>query len=104
AAVQRHQVIAATDVGIANENLRHGAPPRDLHHLHSLVGLHVDPDLLDDLDALGQQELFGANAKRANGRRVHLDWIHGLAVQAFSTGRLASFQALSPPASTWALS
>jgi hypothetical protein len=56
-----------------------------------------------------RRELHRLAAVGADGRGVHLDGLHGVsrrqgAVQAFSSGRLASFQALSPPPSTWACS
>ena len=54
AAVERHQVVAAAHVGVADEDLRHGAPAGDLHHAAGArSGSHVDADLLDLLDALG---------------------------------------------------
>jgi hypothetical protein len=35
--------------------------------------MHVDPDFFDGVYAFGFEDLFGADAIRANGRRVHLD-------------------------------
>ena len=32
-AIQGHQVVASADMGFTNKNLRHRAPPGQLHHL-----------------------------------------------------------------------
>src|SRR3954447_14919472 len=45
--VERHQVVATADVGVADEDLRHGAPAGDLHHLHAFLRIGIDPDFLD---------------------------------------------------------
>ena len=55
-------------MGVADEDLRHGAPPGDLHHVIALPGVGVDPDFLDLLDAFGFQNLFGPNAIGADAR------------------------------------
>ena len=47
ALVERDQVVAAADVGVADEDLRHGAPAGELHHGVALGGVQVDADLLD---------------------------------------------------------
>src|SRR5688572_16834409 len=66
AAVERDQVIAAADVGVADEDLRHGAPLGGVHHRDAGLGVAVDADLLDLFDALGLEDLLGSNAIRAN--------------------------------------
>ena len=76
-AVERDQVVAAADMGLADEDLRHRAPAREVHHGGARLRVAVDADLLDLLDALGLEDLLGANAVRANGGGVHLDVLHG---------------------------
>jgi hypothetical protein len=51
ALVERDEVVAAADMGVADEDLRHGAPAGELHHGVALGGVQVDADLLDLLDA-----------------------------------------------------
>jgi len=70
--VKRHQVIAAPNMGLANEDLRHGSATCDGHHVLTRFWLRVDPDFLNLGHAFGLQNLLGANAIRANGRGVHL--------------------------------
>jgi hypothetical protein len=55
ARVQRHEVVVAAHVRVADENLRHGAPPGDLHHALARCGVGVHADFLDLLHALGLQ-------------------------------------------------
>jgi hypothetical protein len=118
APIERHQIIATTDVGLAYEYLRHGTLAGDLHHLDALpmVAVEINPDLFDFSDATFPKQLFGADAVRANGGGVHLDGLHGIGFhgkgqtvgkelgprpncQDLSTGRLADFQAPMPPLS-----
>ena len=81
ALVERDQVVAAAHMGVANENLRHGAPAGDLHHVGTGNGVHVDADFLNLLHAFGLENLLGANAVRADGGGVHLDGLHGALLQ-----------------------
>ena len=75
-AVQSHQIVTATHMCVSNENLRHGAPARDCHHvLHGSLVL-VDTNFFDFLNTFGFQDAFGPNAVRANGGGVHLDGLH----------------------------
>ena len=75
-AVERHQVVATTDMGVADEDLRNGTPARAFHHGAARDRIGVDTDFLNILDPLGLEDLFGTNAIRANGRRVHGDVLH----------------------------
>ena len=45
-AVQRHQVVAAANVLLTNENLRHRAAACDVHHLLALTRHQVHPDFI----------------------------------------------------------
>jgi len=56
---------------IANEDLRHGAAPRKLHHLGPTLGFQVNPDFLDVGDASLAQQLLSANAIRTGCGAVH---------------------------------
>src|SRR6478735_286888 len=47
AAVEGDQLVAAADVGVADEDLRHRPALRQLDHRLALAGLLVDPDLVD---------------------------------------------------------
>ena len=76
--IERDQIITATHMLIANENLRHSAPACKRHHAASLFGELVDADLFNVLDAARFQELFGPNAIRTNCGGEHLDWGHGV--------------------------
>jgi hypothetical protein len=76
--IERDQIITATHMLIANENLRHSAPACERHHAASLFGELVDADLFNVLDAPRFQELFGPNAIRANCGGEHLDGWHGV--------------------------
>src|SRR6478609_4062674 len=76
AAVERDQVVAAADMGVADEDLRHRAPAREVHHGGARLRVAVDADLLDLIDTLGLEDLLRANAVRANGGGVHLDGLH----------------------------
>ena len=46
-AVERDQVVAAADVGVADEDLRHGVAAGELDHGRALAGSLVDADLVD---------------------------------------------------------
>src|SRR5438046_1252034 len=47
ALIERDELVAAADVRVADEDLRHGAPPGDRHHLRSLRRIEIDADVLD---------------------------------------------------------
>lgn len=49
-AVQRDEIIAATNMGVANKYLRHSALSGDVHHVLALPGVGVDADFLYRLD------------------------------------------------------
>jgi hypothetical protein len=53
ALVERDEIVTATDVGLANENLRHGAPAGELHHGISSRRIQIDADFFDDINASG---------------------------------------------------
>src|SRR6185436_3520360 len=78
ATVERDQLVAAADVGVADEDLRHRPALRQLDHGLALAGLLVDPDLVDRLDAALLQERLRAQTVRAGRRAVHLDGLHRL--------------------------
>ena len=64
--VERDQVVAAADVGVADEDLRHGVALRSGRSWSSRsAGLLVDADLVDRLDAALLQQRLGALAIRA---------------------------------------
>jgi hypothetical protein len=71
--IERNQVIAATHMGLADENLRHRASARDSHHVIALGRVAVYAYLFDLLDPFGLQDLFGPNAIGADSGGVHLD-------------------------------
>jgi hypothetical protein len=79
-AIQRDQIIAAAYMRAADENLRHGAPPGDLHHVVALYGIGINADFLNLLHALGFEDLLGANAVGANGRGVHFYSLHDVSL------------------------
>src|SRR5690348_7765678 len=76
AAVERDQLVAAADVDVTDEDLRHRPAVREAHHVLALVGLEVDADLVDLLDAALLEERLGAQAVGARRRAVHLDGLH----------------------------
>src|SRR6185369_3860548 len=96
AAVERDQLVAAADVDVADEDLGHRPAVRHANHVLALVGLEVDADLIDLLDAALLQKRLGAQAIRARRGAVHLDGQHQAV---FSVGRFAARQAAKPPAS-----
>ena len=117
--VERHQIVATANMGLADEDLRYGALTGNLHHLDALSAVQINPDLFNFNHAAFQEQLFGTNAVWTNGGGVHLDGLHGIDFQAdeerevrktdtaagpknrqdLSTGRLADFQAPMPPPS-----
>ncbi len=69
--VERDEIVTATNVGLANENLRHGAPAGELHHGISSRGVQIDADFIDDINASGLEQRLGAHAVGADLRGVH---------------------------------
>ena len=101
-AVEGVQVVAATDVGFADEDLRHAGATGDLGHAGAHIGLAVNHDLFVVGDAPGLQQGLGAGAVGAEIAGVNGDFGHvggSSSVkeagndQAFSTGRPAARQA-----------
>src|SRR6476646_6357153 len=78
-AVERDQVVAAADVGIADEDLRHGVAAGELDHGRALGGALVDPDLVELLDPALAQQRLGPDAVGAGGSAVHLHRLQGRA-------------------------
>src|SRR5690606_38125358 len=76
ALVERDQVVAAAHVMLADEALRHGAPPGDLHHVLALGRVQVDADLLDGVDAALLEQRLGVQAVGAHQGRIHLHFCH----------------------------
>ena len=73
ALVERDQVVAAADVGVADEDLRHGAAPGELHHAHRVrPGSRSTRTSSIVVDAALLQQRLGADAVRADLRGVHL--------------------------------
>src|SRR5690348_11070800 len=77
AAVQRDELVAAADVDVADEDLRHRPAVRKADHLLALVGVEVDADLVDLLDAALLEKRLRPQTIRARRRAVHLDGLHG---------------------------
>src|SRR5664280_23087 len=104
-AIERDQLVAAADMRVADEDLRHGVAMRQLDHRLAFGRPLVDADLVDRLDAALRQQRLRAQAVGAASGAEHLHGLHrdsqaAAAVAVFSTGRLAARQALRPPAST----
>jgi hypothetical protein len=47
ALIQGHQVVTATHVSVTNEDLRHRAAPRQLHHLKACCFVQIDTNLVN---------------------------------------------------------
>lgn len=77
-AVERHEVITTADMGLANENLWNSAPTGNFHHFDPLLGLTVNTNFFNVIDAPGLQNAFGLYAIGANRRGVHLHNLHGV--------------------------
>src|SRR5437868_3180415 len=74
--IQRVQIVAATNMRRADENLRHGgAPVGALDHLAALlrIAAHVD---LQELDPLAAEECLGGVAKAAKAGGIDFDLCH----------------------------
>jgi hypothetical protein len=78
APVEIDQIIAAADVGVADEDLRHRAPAGQLHHLRALRRFEVDADFVDVADPTLLQQRLGADAVRASLRQVHANGLHAV--------------------------
>src|SRR5690606_14744472 len=76
-AVQRRQVVVAAHMGVANIDLRNGAPARAFHHDGALGGVQVYAYFLDMSDAALLEQHFGADAIGADGGAVHRYGCHG---------------------------
>jgi len=63
-------------MGVADEDLWHGAAAGDLHHVFAQLGRGVHADFLDLLHPFGLEDLLGAHAVRTDGGGVHLDGLH----------------------------
>src|SRR5450755_3396904 len=83
APVEFDQLVAAADVGLANEDLRNGVATGPLDHLGALRRIDVEANLVERLDAALFEERLRALAVRAPIGAVHPDRLHGL----FATGR-----------------
>src|SRR5690606_26628839 len=77
APVERREVVVATHVRLADEDLRHRAPASALHHVLARGRVGVDADLLDLLHAARLEQLLGTGAVGTHGGRVHLHGLHG---------------------------
>ena len=75
-AVQRHQVITTTHMGLANKNLRYRAAPRNFRHLLTLAGKHIDANFIEFDDAALLKQLFRLDAVGAGSGGVNLDSLH----------------------------
>src|SRR3990167_1844598 len=81
AAIQRHQVVAAADMGLADEDLRHRAAAGQRDHLLTLLRVEVDAHLVDGRHAALLQQGLGLDAVGADLGGVHADSVHGGCVQ-----------------------
>ena len=75
-AVKGDQIVTSAHVGVADEDLWHGASSRQVHHAHALVRVGVDTDFFNVRHAFGMKDLFGPNSIRANSGGIHLDGLH----------------------------
>lgn len=106
AAVQIHQLVAAAHMRVANENLRHGAPAGDGHHLGPLRRVQVDADLLYVVDPALLEQGLGPQAIGADLGGVHLDGGHGdkqLETAGGMNEHGAIVTPLSCPSNSWGL-
>ena len=63
----------ATDVGVANENLRHGAPTREFRHFLTLAGQQINADFIRCRHAALRQQLLGLDALRTRASGIDFD-------------------------------
>jgi hypothetical protein len=78
-ALQRHHVVAAADVLLADEDLREGGAARAVHHLLAQRGIHARLDL-GEVGALVVEQLQGPGAVAAERTGVDGDLGHGESV------------------------
>lgn len=69
--IKRDEIIATTNVGAADVDLRHCAPAGFFHHFGTLRRVEVNPYFFNFGYATGAQQLLGAHAVGANGGRIH---------------------------------
>ena len=60
-----------TDMGLADVDLRNGAPAGPFHHLGLAVGFEVDADLLDLGDPFPAEQLLRSDTVRSNRGAIH---------------------------------
>src|SRR5688500_17113982 len=65
APIERDQVVAAADMGLADEDLRHRVAAGQANHVGALRRVDVEADFLHRLDAALLQKRLGALAIRA---------------------------------------
>lgn len=68
-------LVEAAHVQLADENLRHGAPAGDAHHVLALFWLKVHTDFIGG-DALARQQALGHVAVRAHAGAIQSDGFH----------------------------
>src|SRR5437868_2960014 len=66
------QIVTATDMRRADEDLRHGAPAAASRHFFARLGTRIDVDLLE-IDAFSLEKLLRARAVRAPARQINHD-------------------------------
>jgi hypothetical protein len=66
------QIVASTDVGVADEYLRHGTLFGFQHHFIAPLGIEIDTYSLDLRHPAFRQQLLGADAIRADRRVVYI--------------------------------
>jgi hypothetical protein len=72
------QVVATADMYLADENLRYGAGAGNASfHFLAARGVAIDVNLFDVDNAFAFEQLFGANAVRADSSGIHDDFGHG---------------------------
>src|SRR5574343_528548 len=68
--IEGMQIVTASHMGVADEDLRYGTPLGFLHHSTPPLVIHVHTNLLDLGDAPRLEQFFAANAVRAHCRAV----------------------------------
>src|SRR5260221_14597853 len=61
-AVKGMQLVAATDMGFADPDLRHGTPPAFLRHFGAAMRLQIDANLVYSAYALVDEQALGGDA------------------------------------------
>ena len=72
--VERNQVVATADMGVADEDLRHRASASQVHHRRALRRIEIDPDLVERFNAALPQQRFGMDTKGTHRGGEYLDW------------------------------